>query len=331
MREDSTATTEILVVDDDATTRARLKKLLDRNGYRTELAEDGACAWSLLARKHFSLILTDWAMPNVDGLTLCRRIRDADYPDYTYIILLTGHTDKSEVERGLDAGADDYITKPFDSGELLARVRVGVRILALQRQMSEQKRKLEELASLDGLTGVLNRRALETRLNEAYSLARRRNYPISVAMLDLDRFKFVNDTYGHQAGDVVLQETARRIKDVTRDYDSIGRFGGEEFLVILVDASQEAARAIAERIRRRISDEPMCFEGRRIPVTTSIGVAASHGHQRSVHNLVALADASLYDAKRAGRNRVIVGSVDASDDPEAQSTVKTLDRTARAG
>ena len=327
VREDSTATTEILVVDDDATTRARLQNLLQRNGYTTELAEDGASAWSLLKRKHFSFILTDWAMPNVDGLTLCQRIRDADYPDYTYIILLTGHTEKRKVERGLDAGADDYITKPFDSGELLARVRVGVRILALQRQMSEQRRKLEELASLDGLTGVLNRRALETRLDEAFSLARRRNHPISVAMLDLDRFKAVNDTYGHQAGDVVLQETARRIKDVTRDYDSVGRFGGEEFLVVLIDAAQDAAHTIAERIRRRIGEEPVCFEGRPIPVTTSIGVASSHHHQQSVQSLVALADASLYEAKRKGRNRVVVGLVDATD----EAPVPAFDRAARAG
>lgn len=300
------APVDVLVVEDDATTRARLAFLLRRNGLEVELAENGKRAWSLLEQRHFALVLTDWGMPEMDGLTLCRCIRKANFPDYTYIILLTGHTDKSEVTRGLEVGADDYITKPFHSGELMARLRVGLRILSMQARMQRQQRQLQELASLDGLTGVLNRRALEGRLSEAHAHAARRRNPLSVAMLDIDHFKSVNDTYGHQTGDRVLQEFARRVREVTRDYDAIGRYGGEEFLVILYEAGLEDARLAAERIRGRIADVPFEVDGQRIPVTTSVGVATCElpGEQQPP-DLVACADAELYAAKRSGRNRVM--------------------------
>ena len=298
---------KILVVDDDATTRARLAFLLRRNGFEVSLAEDGEAAWKILDQTHFPMILTDWAMPKVDGVTLCSRLRAAKFPDYIYVILLTGHSEKSEVTRGLEAGADDYITKPFDSGELLARLRVGLRILSMQAHMQAQKRQLEELASLDGLTGVLNRRALEARLDEASAHARRRMHPLSVALLDLDRFKNINDTYGHQAGDHVLQTVAARVKSVIREYDSIGRYGGEEFLVLLNDATARDAKVAAERIRSRIAAGPVDFEGQSIPVTASIGVAACEApRHQSVRDLVALADGGLYEAKRSGRNCVVV-------------------------
>ncbi len=315
MKTGENADLRVLFVDDDATTRARVGFLLRRNGYDVELANDGERAWQMLKGQHFSLIVTDWAMPNVDGLTLCRRIRAAQFPDYTYIILLTGHSEKTEVTRGLEAGADDYVTKPFDSGELLARVRVGQRILRMQARMQEQQRQLEEQASLDGLTGVLNRRALEHRLQEACSWARRRFMPLSVALLDLDRFKAVNDTYGHQAGDRVLQDIAGRVKAEIRDYDSVGRYGGEEFLLVFGDMSSDAAASASERIRGIIEAEPVAFDGIYIPVTTSIGVATDPvpGASR-LKELVAVADGALYEAKRTGRNRVVCRTLDDTQD-----------------
>ena len=249
-------------------------------------------------------------MPNMDGLALCRRIRAAHFPEYTYIILLTGHSDKGQVKRGFEAGADDYVTKPFDSAELMARLRVGLRILSMQTRMHDQQRQLAALANLDGLTGVLNRRALEGRLQEALAQAGRRGHSMSVALLDLDRFKRINDTFGHQAGDQVLKTIATRIREVTRDYDAVGRYGGEEFMVILSDAGYDAALTAAERIRRRVGSTPVDFEGRPIPVTASIGVGTvRRPHEMCRYELVALADSHLYDAKRSGRDCVVGGEL----------------------
>ena len=328
MRGDATKGTEILIVDDDAATRASLTFLLRRNGFVVETAEDGERAWEILQHRHFSLILTDWVMPKLDGLGLCEKIRAAKFPEYTYIILLTGYTNKTEVTRGLEAGADDYISKPADSGELLARLQVGHRILEMQAHLKMQQRQLEELASIDGLTGVLNRRALEARLTEAHSQARRRVHPMSLALLDLDRFKLVNDTHGHQAGDCVLQNVATRVKKVIRNYDSVGRYGGEEFMVLLTDASQRDAMAAAERIRNVIGAKPVEFEGQCIPVTTSIGVATCLSPwQHQVAEIISVADGALYEAKHAGRNRVVVRVVDAT----ASRTSITDDMAAEVG
>lgn len=297
---------EVLVVDDDATTRARLAFLLKKNGFLVSLAEDGEKAWGMIREHHYSLVLTDWSMPEMDGIQLTEHIREAKFPDYTYIILLTGLTEKGQVAIGLEAGADDYITKPFDSGELLARLRVGMRILGMQERMQAQQRKLEEIASRDGLTGVLNRRALEERLTEVYSYYRRRGPPLTVALMDLDHFKAVNDTYGHQAGDAVLKTVAERIRLVIREYDSIGRYGGEEFMVLLPDTPVCAACSIAERIRRSIGEVPVSFEGRDIPVTVSIGIAVVHQpYDGPISEIVAVADQGLYRAKSQGRNQVV--------------------------
>lgn len=297
---------EVLVVEDDATTRARLAFLLKKNGFMVSLAEDGQEASELIEARHFSLVLTDWTMPRLDGLGLVERIRKANFPEYTYIILLTGLTNKANIAAGLEAGADDYITKPFDSGELLARLRVGMRILTMQKRMQDQQRKLEEIASRDGLTGVLNRRALEERLLEAFSYYQRRGPPLTVALLDMDHFKEVNDTYGHQAGDAVLKDTARRIQGVTRDYDSVGRYGGEEFLVVLPDTPVLSARSIAERIRLAVCERPVCFEELEIPVTVSVGVTVVHRpYIGDVAEVISYADQCLYRAKNSGRNQVV--------------------------
>ncbi|MBX2811612.1 MAG: diguanylate cyclase [Myxococcales bacterium] len=297
---------KILVVEDDAVTRARLAFLLRKNGYQVDVADDGDSGWIRFQELHYPIVLTDWLMPGLSGPELCERIRRYEGEVYTYVILITGKTEKSNIALGLEAGADDYVTKPFDSGELLARLRTGRRILDLQASMREAKRQLQDLASRDGLTEVLNRRALEERLAEAFTYFLRRGTPLSIAMLDLDHFKQINDNYGHQAGDDVLREAARRVTSMIREYDTIGRYGGEEFLVLLPDTPGEEATSIAERIRRSIAELPVeTRDGGTIHASVSVGLATAHaGFRGNVKDVIESADAALYRAKRGGRNRV---------------------------
>lgn len=297
---------KILVVEDDAVTRARLAFLLRKNGYQVDVADDGDSGWLRFQEAHYPIVLTDWSMPGLSGPELCERIRSYQGELYTYVILITGKTEKSNIAQGLDAGADDYVTKPFDSGELIARLRTGWRILNLQASMRRAQRQLEELASRDGLTGVLNRRALEERLKKAFTYFLRRRAPLSLAMLDLDHFKRINDNYGHQAGDDVLREAARRVTSVVREYDTVGRYGGEEFLVLLPDTATEEATAIAERVRQSIAEAPMeTRDGGMIHASVSVGLATAHAEFcGNVKDVIESADAALYRAKRGGRNRV---------------------------
>lgn len=300
---------KILVVEDDAVTRARLAFLLRKNSYEVDVAEDGDAGWQQFQNGYYPIVLTDWSMPGLSGPELCERIRNYEGELYTYLILITGKTEKSNIALGLEAGADDYVTKPFDSGELIARLRTGRRILDLQASMREAQRKLQELASRDGLTGVLNRRALEERIAEAFSYFLRRGSPLSIAMLDLDHFKTINDTYGHQAGDDVLREAARRVSSMVREYDAVGRYGGEEFMVLLPDTPLDEASVIAERIRAAIGEESInTRDGGAIDATVSVGLAtAGSGFRGNVNEVIESADAALYRAKRSGRNRVEVG------------------------
>ncbi len=296
----------VLVVDDDPVSRARVAFLLRRAGYEVVAVESAEEALQILGHQSFRLIITDWSMPGMEGPTLCARIREREDPHYTYLILLTGRSEKSAITEGLEAGADDYVTKPFDSGELLARLRVGERILTLQDGMMEKERALRELAIRDGLTGVLNRRAIDDALRGAHSYFFRHAKPLSVALLDIDFFKKVNDTYGHQAGDGVLKDVACRVSQAVRSYDSVGRFGGEEFLILLPATLADEGYRVAERIRKVIAETAVDFEALRIPVTVSIGLAtAEPGYNGSIESIVEAADASLYEAKRTGRNRVI--------------------------
>ena len=315
------ATPNILVVEDDNSTRAQLAHLLRKAGYQVEPAADGDHGWQLFRTGAYPIVLTDWSMPGLSGPDLCRRIRGEEGEAYTYVILITGKSEKANIASGLEAGADDYVTKPFDSGELLARVRTGRRILDLQASMREAQRQLQELASRDGLTGVLNRRALEERLVEATKYVQRRGTALSVAMLDLDHFKQINDTYGHQVGDEVLCEAARRVEAHVREYDAVGRYGGEEFVVVLPDTPGAEALQVSERIRAAVAEEPIrCGDGAVVYVTMSIGVATASipfdGHAKM---LVEAADAALYRAKRQGRNRVESGW----DGPAKLSKVST--------
>lgn len=225
---------QVLVADDDPMYRAALKRWLEEWGYDVTLVADGAHAWEAMSQESApELLIVDWVMPEIDGTELCRRIRQRERTPYPYILLVTAKDEKQDVVRGLDAGADDYLTKPFDRSELRARLNVGKRLLKLQQELIQAREELRFRATHDVLTGVLNRGALLEMLHRELERGARSGTATAVLMLDLDHFKQVNDTYGHLAGDAVLREVARRMMEVVRSYDFIGRYGTEEFLIVL--------------------------------------------------------------------------------------------------
>ena len=250
------------------------------------------------------LAVLDWMMPSLDGVDVCRTVRRSGHEPYVYIILLTAKGHQTEIIEGLEAGADDYITKPYDLQELKARLRAGKRILELQEQLVSAREQLRVQATHDSLTGLFNRPAILEHLEREIVRSNREKKAMAVIMADLDHFKDINDTYGHQTGDAVLQETARRMLSSCRAYDFVGRYGGEEFLVVVPTSDLQAAVELAERLRQNVSAQPVDVRGRTIPVTLSLGVATvAPGSEQSVQ-MLHQADEALYAAKRAGRNRV---------------------------
>ncbi len=262
-------------------------------------------AWDILKEKDSPhLVLLDWMMPGIDGLELCRRLRQSNYDSYHFIILLTGRDSKEDIIGGLNAGADDYITKPFMTEELEVRLRIGKRILDLQQSLKEALEVQIYQAQHDLLTGIFNHAKIFNILEKELDRARRQNGNLALIMGDLDYFKKVNDTYGHMAGDAVLVEVAARMQTNIRPYDSIGRYGGEEFLFILPGCGTEEAIIIANRILKGISKDPVMFNNTPIMVTISLGVAVNQaGEKTTATQLVQLADTALYQAKQNGRNR----------------------------
>ena len=295
----------ILLAEDDAVSRRLLQAVLEQWGYEVILASDGAQAWEVLSGERApALAILDWVMPRMDGIEVCRRLRsDAERP-YVYAILLTGRSDARDVVQGLDAGADDYITKPFDSNELRVRLRAGRRILELQSVLLDTQRILRDKATHDPLTALWNRTQALEALDRDVARAHREGNPVSVLMVDLDHFKAVNDTFGHIAGDAVLREAARRIRDSVRQYDVVGRYGGEEFVVVLPGCEAEAAVALAGRIRATIGGGAINTSEGVVSVTASIGAASYPVTGGTPEELIRAADAALYRAKRSGRDRV---------------------------
>jgi diguanylate cyclase (GGDEF)-like protein len=296
---------EVLIADDDPVSLRLLQVSLISAGYRVVVALDGLEALRVMNRDDSPrLAILDWMMPSLDGVDVCRAVRRNDREPYLYIILLTAKGHQTEIVEGLEAGADDYITKPYDLQELKARLRAGRRILELQEQLVAAREQLRIQATHDALTALLNRAAVLEVLDREVVRANREKHPMAVIMADLDHFKVINDTYGHQAGDEVLRETARRMLASLRPYDVVGRYGGEEFLIVVPIAELETASELADRLRQNIVAEPVAASaGARIPVTLSLGVAASGPPHQSAH-LLRLADEALYAAKNAGRNRV---------------------------
>lgn len=295
---------KILVADDDPVTRRVIGSTLESHGHSVVTACDGAEAIRLLldpAGPRFAIV--DWMMPAVDGLSVCREVRKGDNT-YTYVILMSARDDADSAVTGLDAGADDYLAKPVDPAELLARVRSGARILDLQAGLLAAQEALKLEATRDHLTGLWNRRMVLEQLGRELNRARHERRPLCVAMLDLDGFKQINDQFGHPAGDAVLREAAAALRSQLREYDFIGRYGGDEFVCVLPGCDSPVGQAVGERLRAIIEKEPFHFNGNELRVSLSVGLASTGAAGLDPDALIHAADEALYRAKARGRNRV---------------------------
>ena len=301
----------VIVADDDSKDRLLLQYVLVKWGFEVCLASDGLEAWELLQSEDVPTIaILDWVMPKPTGIDLCQKIRSVPGRHYTYIVVVTGMSEKQHMVAGLRAGADDYLAKPFDADELQGRLLVAERILNVQEQLiaAHEHAKFQAVQVMqDCLTQLLNRAGIMDALNHELSRSHRSREPFAVIMADVDHFKHINDTYGHPAGDEVLCEVASRIKTSLRTYDSVGRFGGEEFLGIVPGCDEPAAFQVAEKIREAVCSTPIPMAGRGERVTISLGVNAMQP-ATSANALLAAADSALYQAKHAGRNRTQLAS-----------------------
>ena len=303
---------KVLIAEDDSLLRQMLRGALAAAGHQLITAANGLDAWEMLQREHVRMLIVDWMMPGLDGPELIRRIRGAGWPGYTYIILLTAKTGRDDVVEGLNAGADDYVTKPFRQDELLARMGVGTRILELETRLSESLEREEALATRDSLTGLPNRRALYDRARAELNRAEREKRSVGVIMLDIDHFKLINDRFGHAAGDEALRRVAEVLQKSKRDYDYTGRWGGDEFLTILPGTSMLQAGLVAERIRASIDMVRLEVGGAdTVELRSSLGVACASPATSpiGIDDLLNQADGALYRAKADGRNRVCLHAV----------------------
>jgi two-component system, cell cycle response regulator len=295
----------VLIAEDDPVSRRVLEAFLVKWGYRVVSAADGVDALRILeADDAPPLAVLDWMMPGLEGPQVCQRVRTHTNRPYVYILLLTARSQKDDLLQGLESGADDYLTKPFDAPELRARLHVGRRILDLQNGLIAAREELRFRATHDELTGLINRRVILEAITREHARHLRDGGSFAIIIIDLDHFKNINDTHGHLAGDAVLKEAARRMAGSIRPYDSVGRYGGEEFLVLAPSCDAAGAMKLAERIRDSLGSEPIETDQGPVPVTMSCGVAVSGG-SNPLHpqELIHLADEALYRAKEKGRNR----------------------------
>jgi two-component system cell cycle response regulator len=296
---------QVLVVDDSPVYRKLVEHALEGSPYALTFAKSGREALDLFARHLPAIVITDWMMPDLSGLDLCQRLRADVHRGYTYIILLTSIAEKDNVVKGLAAGADDYLTKPFDPGELLARIGVGRRIIDLHRQIDAKNKLLEDLAHSDALTGLPNRRAIEDWAARQLRGASRHGFSYWVVLADLDSFKSVNDTYGHIGGDALLQQFAALLKTVIRSSDICGRLGGDEFLLVITHVEADAIYKTVERFREKLAQQQFEMGDERVSMTASFGIAGLTGKENlDFTTLVRRADKALYAAKNAGRNLI---------------------------
>ena len=295
----------ILVVEDDLPMSRLLTLLLSRGGYRVRTATSIAEARAALSREPSDLIILDRNLPDGDGSELARELKQGDRAHSRYVLMLTAVSSPEAKVEGFESGADDYVTKPFAHEELLARVRAGLRIVELQKALIATNRRLELMSITDSGTGARNRRWFDEELERSFERARRYDRPLSLLILDIDHFKRVNDTYGHVAGDAVLETVAARIMRGLRTSDSLARIGGEEFAVILTETALFEAVQAGEKIRSICCADDVDAAGMPIQVTLSIGAASiPHSRLERASQLMWYADQALYRAKNRGRNRV---------------------------
>ena len=296
----------VLIADDQPLDRSVLRLSLEKWEYDVVEAEDGTQAMKILESDDApNLVILDWMMPGLSGPEICQEIRREDRALYTYILLLTSKDQKDDLVEGMKAGADDYVVKPVNMHELQVRLRAGRRIIELQEELIATREELRIQATRDFLTGIWNRGVITEKLHEEIQRAGRHGDSLGVIMCDIDHFKDINDTHGHPAGDAVLIEVSRRMQASLRAYDSLGRFGGEEFLIVVPDPRPDGVAIVAERIRNAIAEEPIATASGEITLTVSLGTTILHANQTtSSEELIQQADQALYRAKNEGRNRV---------------------------
>mgnify|MGYP002621785843 CR=1 FL=1 len=303
---------KVLIADDSSISRRLLQATLARWDYQVEVACDGAEAWELLQCENApNLAILDWMMPALTGPEVCRLVRQQSRETYTYILLLTAKSDREDLIEGLESGADDYVVKPFDQHELKVRLRAGRRILDLQAELVRAREALREQATRDFLTGTWNRHAILDILRRELARAERNESWVGIVLCDLDHFKLVNDTYGHAAGDTVLREAAARMLAEVRPYDGVGRYGGEEFLIVLPGCNEADCLRKADRMRESLASRPVDFVGGSIDISASFGATSAFCPSPSdAEELIHAADLALYRAKHLGRNRTVFASCD---------------------
>jgi two-component system cell cycle response regulator len=297
---------KVLIAEDEEISRHLLQRTLIKWGYEVVTTENGEEALEVLKQPDApKFAIVDWMMPQKDGIEVCREVRETVKERYVYIILLTAKRKKEDIVKAMNAGADDYMTKPFDPCELEVRMRAGMRILDLQEKLISTLETLKVQATHDPLTGLYNRGAILDILRRELARCERGRLPIAVMMADLDRFKQINDAHGHLTGDAVLCEAAKRMNASVRPYDSIGRYGGEEFLVVMPECDEKGVLSAAERLRACINGQALEINGGEIQISISIGATATRGAKRAdTDSLIRLADEALYRAKENGRDRV---------------------------
>ncbi|OUR71517.1 diguanylate cyclase response regulator [Methylophaga sp. 41_12_T18] len=301
---------KLLIAEDDKASRMMLTAVTSQWNYDSIAVEDGEAAWQVMQQDEPPcLLLLDWEMPGMTGIEVCQKVREHNSDNPPYILLLTARTETADIVKGLQAGANDYIPKPFNAAELQVRLEVGTRMLSLQSKLNLALKDLQFHATYDALTEILNRRAILEALNKEIARVQRQKSSLYIGMCDIDHFKKINDTYGHLVGDEVLKEVVKRMKTALRSFDLIGRYGGEEFLVIC-NATDNKPSTAFERICKFVTASPIKANGHSIPVSISCGVTKldvdlEHTVDEISLQLLGTADDALYEAKEAGRNRVV--------------------------